>query len=860
MNLLELAVKIVADDQATKKINSMSEGAIARATAMGHAIYDVTKAVVGRTYDALSGIVSGAVKGYASYEQLVGGVDKLYGNASKKIQEYAQNAYKTAGMSANQYMETATSFSASLLKSLNGDTDKAAELTDIAMRSMSDNVNTFGTNMEDVQHAYQGLAKENYTMLDNLKLGFAGTKAGAQELVAAAAQATDAQAALGLTVDANSLSFDNLVKAIDVIQYTQGIWGTTSREAATTIEGSLASVKASWDNLLVAFGSGNEDLINRSVSGLAEGIFGTWNEEVQKREGGLINNLIPVVYNVGNAIVSEIPSIAQSIGTTFITVLNDTFGLGIDMNEVYIAFDEFRQFVSGIIDTAIRIWQSFTENIDPTPFQNAFSNIQSIFGQVAQFFSDNAEAIGEVLGGIVTVVGMIAEGITGLIDILGPFAPAIAAVVLEFKGFMAISEIVSTITTLGEVLGTATGALGGIGTAISAVGGLLTGPVGIVVAIVAAVTALVTFIATNEDAQKAIQDAWNDVVKFFEGIGEWWGGVLDGWKDFQDNMAQTMDNIADGIKSGWEDLKKSTKEAWDESVRKVSDAWNNIKGTVSEKAAQVADNMSRTWSDVKTTVGNTWENIKQSISTAGSNIFNNVRTFMSNVSTNIGNVWDGIVNFFSGIPGRIVEAIGNMGNLLVNAGRELMWGFRNGITKVFQDVWEMIQNIPQNIINWFSSAGQWLWNAGQNLIQGLIDGISDKALALWNFLGDMANNAIDTVKGWFGIASPSKVFRQIGVYLDEGLEQGIEKGSKSIYDTLGGVMDNVLDIADKPINLSSTYEMNKPIQQQETAQTQTKEPPSIYIDKMYVRNDGDIDMFANKLNDLWLRDAEGALV
>ena len=184
----------------------------------------------------LVGTMTDSLWAYADYEQLVGGVDTLFKESSDKLQEYAANAYKTAGMSANQYMETSTSFAASLIQSLEGDTAKAADYANMAISDMSDNANKMGTAMESIQNAYQGFAKQNYTMLDNLKLGYGGTKEEMARLLA------DATAISGIEYDMSS--YADVVDAIHVIQTEMGITGTTAAEASMTISGSIASAQA----------------------------------------------------------------------------------------------------------------------------------------------------------------------------------------------------------------------------------------------------------------------------------------------------------------------------------------------------------------------------------------------------------------------------------------------------------------------------------------------------------------------------------------------------------------------------------------------------------------------------------------
>ena len=201
-----------------------------------------------------------AIQGFAEQEQLIGGVDTLFKESSKQVQQYANEAYKTAGLSANEYMETVTSFSASLLQSLGGDTAKAAAYADRAVTDMSDNANKMGTDMASIQNAYQGFAKQNYTMLDNLKLGYGGTKTEMERLVAEAAAMTEEQEKLNVAVDAGDLSFGNIVNAISVVQEHLGIAGTTATEAATTIDGSAKAMKSAWQNLVTGMANKNLDL------------------------------------------------------------------------------------------------------------------------------------------------------------------------------------------------------------------------------------------------------------------------------------------------------------------------------------------------------------------------------------------------------------------------------------------------------------------------------------------------------------------------------------------------------------------------------------------------------------------------
>lgn len=280
------------------KANLISDGIIAGIKGLGKAI--------GAVGSAFINVGKQAVSSYAEYEQLVGGVDTLFKDTSLKVQEYANNAYKTAGLSANEYMETVTSFSASLISSLDGDTEKASEVANRAIIDMSDNANKMGTDISSIQNAYQGFAKQNYTMLDNLKLGYGGNKTEMERLIADAARMTDVQKELGVTVDEGDLSFANIANAISVVQKNMGIMGTTSLEASDTITGSTGSMQSAWQNLITGIADDNADF-ETLVNNLVESIVG------KDGEGGFINNMLPRIEQALNGIVKMVVSLTDTL-------------------------------------------------------------------------------------------------------------------------------------------------------------------------------------------------------------------------------------------------------------------------------------------------------------------------------------------------------------------------------------------------------------------------------------------------------------------------------------------------------------------------------------------------------------------
>ena len=309
-------VEELGDDMREGSEKALSFGDVLKANVASGFIVSGVKAMASAIKEATAALVDlgkQSIMGFAEQEQLIGGVDTLFKESSAQVQQYANDAYKTAGLSANQYMETVTSFSASLLQSLGGDTAAAAQKADQAITDMSDNANKLGTDMASIQDAYQGFAKQNYTMLDNLKLGYGGTKQEMERLLA------DAEKFSGIKYDISS--YADIVDAIHVVQTEMGITGTTAKEASTTIQGSANAMKSAWSNLIT--GMSNENLnLDKLVQNVVDSV-GTYADNLLPRlqtmlprfaEGmtQLVNGLVPYV---GPAMELLLPSLVQGIGS-----------------------------------------------------------------------------------------------------------------------------------------------------------------------------------------------------------------------------------------------------------------------------------------------------------------------------------------------------------------------------------------------------------------------------------------------------------------------------------------------------------------------------------------------------------------
>ena len=291
-----VVIKIKGDDSPFQKVLGKIGSAVNTAV-------KASAAAVGAASAGVAALGTACINAYADYEQLAGGVETLFKDSAETIHSFADNAYKTAGLSANEYMETVTSFSASLLQSLDGDTEKAAAAADLAITDMADNANKMGTAMESIQYAYQGFAKQNYTMLDNLKLGYGGTKEEMERLLA------DAEKLSGVKYDLSS--YADVVEAIHVIQTEMGITGTTAKEASTTIQGSVASMKAAWANLMVGMADDTQNF-DMLLSNFIESI-GTVADNLLPRIGVVIEGMGKLVAGLAPEIASALPTLTNEL-------------------------------------------------------------------------------------------------------------------------------------------------------------------------------------------------------------------------------------------------------------------------------------------------------------------------------------------------------------------------------------------------------------------------------------------------------------------------------------------------------------------------------------------------------------------
>lgn len=399
MNLLDLFVKISVQDEASENVETLSgkfKNGLAAAAKVG-------AAAVGAAATGIAVLTKNALNNYAEYEQLVGGVDTLFKDSSAKVQEYAANAYKTAGLSANEYMDTVTSFSASLLQSLGGDTEAAADMANVAITDMADNANKMGTDMASIQNAYQGFAKQNYTMLDNLKLGYGGTKEEMQRLIN---HANELNASQGKYTDYSIESYADIVSAIHDVQVEMGIYGATADEASTTIQGSVSSMKAAWSNLLTGIADDNAD-------------FKTLTEQ-------FVDSLV----TVGENIIPRINIIIQGL-TQLITEASQTI---IPM-AVQILLENLPSIVSAGMDLIIALVSGILDNIDML--------IDCVLEMVDVIVDKLIDNLPKLIDGGIRLIAALAKGLIRAIPNLVSKIPQIISSIVKglISGIPAIFDV-----------------------------------------------------------------------------------------------------------------------------------------------------------------------------------------------------------------------------------------------------------------------------------------------------------------------------------------------------------------------------------------------------------------------------------
>lgn len=634
---------------------------------------------------AVTALVSKSVGAFADYEQLTGGVETLFGAGGRSVEEYAQSvgksvsdiqgkydslmsaqnvvlenankAYMTAGMSANEYMDTVTGFSASLISSLGGDTNKAADYANSALVDMSDNANKMGTDMESIKNAYQGFAKQNYTMLDNLKLGYGGTQEEMKRLL------SDAEKLTGQRYDISS--FADITQAIHAIQTQMDITGTTAKEASTTISGSWGSLKAAFENTLVGLTTGGE-MFDQSLDALVDSAK-TFGQNVIPAITGALSGVGSLIESLAPVIVAELPSMVSDILPHLVSATKSLVtGL----------ISQLPALGKAVLDAIPSIFDGMTDVIG----ESSVGKLKGSFEGLKNTITDTFSNIGPMLkdfceGGISTFCDALstamdlASGAISVIEALSPVIGAVAGAIITYKGAVLLWNAAETAKNV--VMGISTAAQWALNVAMTA------NPIGIViVAIGALVGAFIVLWNKSEGFRNFWINLWGKVKAI---VTSAWEGIKAGFEKIKNGISAVKEKVS----TMWNGVKEKTSELWGGVKNVVSEKLNNIKSTydahgrglkgatfaaiegvkeyyrtgydainqltggklgevvnkVSEKMEAVKGKFSEAFGNVKNTVMTIFENIKNGITEKISAAVNKVKEIFGSIAEKVSDVW-----------------------------------------------------------------------------------------------------------------------------------------------------------------------------------------------------------------------------
>lgn len=640
---------------------------------------------------AVTALVSKSVGAFSDYEQLTGGVETLFGAGGRSVEEYAQSvgksvsdiqgkydslmsaqnvvlenankAYMTAGMSANEYMDTVTGFSASLISSLGGDTNKAADYANSALVDMSDNANKMGTNMTDIQNAYQGFAKQNYTMLDNLKLGYGGTQAEMKRLL------SDAQKITGQKYDISS--FADITQAIHAIQTQMDITGTTAKEASTTISGSWGSLKAAFENTLVSLTTGGK-MFDQSLDALVDSAK-TFGQNVIPAITGALSGVGSLIESLAPVIVAELPSMVSDILPHLVSAAKSLVtGL----------ISQLPALGKAVLDAIPSIFDGMTDVIG----ESSVGKLKGSFEGLKNTITDTFSNIGPMLkdfceGGISTFCDALstamdlASGAISVIEALSPVIGAVAGAIITYKGAVLLWNAAETAKNV--VMGISTAAQWALNVAMTA------NPIGIViVAIGALVGAFIVLWNKSEGFRNLWINLWEKVKAI---VTSAWEGIKAGFEKIKNGISAVKEKVS----TMWNGVKEKTSELWGGVKNAVSEKLNNIKSAYDAHGGGLKGATFAAIEGVKEYYRTGYDAINQLTGGKLGEVVNAVGVKMEAVKSKFGeafgNVKNTVMTIFENIKNGITEKI----SAAVNKVKEIFGSIADKVS----DVWGKIKGI-----------------------------------------------------------------------------------------------------------------------------------------------------------------------
>ena len=721
-----------------------------------------TGQMMARAVDALANLGKSALDSVGQLEQNVGGVETLFGDAADAVIASADRAYQTAGMSANDYMSTVTSFSASLLQSLGGNTEEAAKVADMAIIDMADNANKMGTSMDMIQNAYQGFAKQNYTMLDNLKLGYGGTKTEMERLLA------DAEKLTGVKYDINNLN--DVYQAIHAVQEEMGITGTTAKEAASTLEGSMASAKAAWDNFMN--GSGDADQLADA--------FATAADNIVKNLAEIIPRFAETLPALGGAIIAQIPGLVAAIVPAVLSAGQSVLK---QLQDAVLDFD-----FAGTADKVVQMITGFIEG----------DGLGSLLDTLVTIFTGIVNGISSMLPSLLpALIELISYVVTSLLDQL----PAILDCALELilglaQGILAALPVL--IEALPEVISSIVEFL------ISAVPQIIDAGIELLMALVdalpviidalvdalpqiirATVTALIAAAPQIAKAGIKLLGALIEaipviVVELAEAVPDIVAAIIDVLAELPGLIGEVFAEIVTDLVEWGQQMLSNASMAMSNMLSKVSGIiqelpgkfWTHLVNVVNKVIAwgqQMVSNASTAASNMLSKVSGIIQELPGKIWTHLVNTVNKVvawgQQMVSNASTAASNMLSKVSSTLQQLPGKVWDYLSQAAQKVVTWGTQLAQKGAAAATQLFN-----------SIVNGLSSLPSKMAEIGGNIVSGIWNGISSGWNWLTNKVSNLANSLLDAAKDALGINSPSKEFAdKVGRWIMPGVGKGLDK-------------------------------------------------------------------------------------
>lgn len=561
-------------------------------------------------------LTKATVESYAEFEQLKGGVETLFKDSSATVLKYAQNAYTTAGMSANEYLSTVTSFSASLIQSLGKDTEKAVEYADMAITDMSDNANKMGTDMTLIQNAYQGFAKQNYTMLDNLKLGYGGTKEEMQRLLDTA---KEIQAEQGVMVDYSIESYADIVEAIHVVQDEMGIAGATADEAATTIQGSVAATKAAWQNLLTGFADENANMSELVTNVMESAVTAAW-------------NIVPRIIQAWQGITTALPEIMTQAKEK----LFETFP------EIEEKFNNLKAWLEDVGSYAKEKFQPIIEDVSEV-FTKVKDTVQPLIEKLKDYVT-SGEASEDITNGLKDAIDFLSEAYQAVKDFINDVIDAVESADEWMK------EHEDTVIVLATAFGTLTGAIGAYtaAQAISKAGGVVyLAQLGATAIGVYALDAAQKIATVSTAAFGAVMSfVTSPITLVVLAIGALIAIIVlcvKHWDEIKAKVIEVAQNISEKI----EELKENLSVMWTNIMSKALALWESIKSGIKEKVENIKTSVQEKFQNVKDTIEEKITGAKEKVSEIFSNIKNEIQSKIEEARDKVGEAIEKIKGFFN---------------------------------------------------------------------------------------------------------------------------------------------------------------------------------------------------------------------